>query len=538
MPPNPAPPTSPLFLGSLKPWQSPELQQLGRLSARATLYAFDTPAQARRGLREASPWFQSLGGDWDFFLAERPEAVSPDFMTPAGRTPEWTTLPVPGNWTLHSWDKPHYTNVQMPFSEHPPQVPAENPTGLYQRSFHVPANWQRRRTVLHFGGAESVLYVWLNGEFVGLSKDSRLPAEFDITPHLRSGENLLACAVVKWSDASFIEDQDQWWMGGLHREVYLYSTPATFIQDVQVRAEPDTDLSGGTLDVAITLGLEEPLLGFGGSVSVQLYGPDGQGIFPEPLPALPRSPTTPRTQLRFSASLTAVRLWSAEQPQLYTAVISLHAPDGTLLDCTSLRTGFRRVEVRDRQLLINSQPVRILGVNRHDHDDRRGSAVTREGMRQDALLMKRHNVNAVRASHYPNDPYWLDLCDELGLYVFDEANIESHAFYHDAVPRRPLRRRLSRRADCGWWSATRTTPRVIVWSLGNESGYGPNHDALAGWIRRRDPSRPLHYEGAVGGGRLVGGPEPPPTWSARCTRPPRRSWPGRWTAPIQSGSAR
>ena len=490
------PHTSPLLLGSLKPWQSPELQQLGRLNARATLYPFDTPEQALKGEREASPWYQSLGGDWEFFLAGRPEAVSPQFMTEAAQTPDWTTIPVPGNWTLHSWDKPHYTNVQMPFAQPPPQVPVDNPTGLYRRSFRLPPGWAERRTVLHFGGAESVLYVWVNGEFVGLSKDSRLPAEFDLTPHLRSGENLLACAVIKWSDASFIEDQDQWWMGGLHREVYLYSTPHTFLQDVQVRAEPGADLKGGELEVTVTLGLEEPLGGFTGSVSVQLYGPDGEKVFAEPLSALPRSPTTPRTQLRFSASLTAVRLWSAEEPQLYSVVVSLHAQDGAAADCTALNTGFRRVEVRGRQLLINGQPVRILGVNRHDHDDRRGSAVTREGMRQDALIMKRHNINAVRASHYPNDPYWLDVCDELGLYVFDEANIESHAFYHelcqDARYAAAFLERGLRMVE-----RDKNHPAVIVWSLGNESGYGPNHDALAGWIRRRDPSRPLHYEGAV-----------------------------------------
>ncbi|GGR10816.1 glycoside hydrolase family 2 TIM barrel-domain containing protein [Deinococcus ruber] len=489
--------SSPLLLGSVKPWQSPELQQLGRLPARATLYPFADPEQARAGRREASPWVQMLNGEWDFLLVDRPEDVPASFV--AGAVPPgWTTLPVPGNWTLHTADRPHYTNVQMPFPELPPQVPAANPTGLYRRSFQIPAAWQTRRTVLHVGGAESVLYVWVNGQMVGLSKDSRLPAEFDLTPYLTDGENTLACAVVKWSDASFIEDQDQWWMGGIHREVYLYSTPHTHLQDVQVRAQPSDDGADGTLEVMIGVGTAELLTGLpsGAQALVQLYAPGGEAVFAQPLAPSPRAANLPRHQLRFTAPVPAPELWSAERPALYTAVVLLYAPDGTLHDCTSVRCGFRRVEVRNRQLLINGQPVRILGVNRHDHDDQRGSAVTREGMRQDALLMKRHNINAVRASHYPNDPYWLDLCDELGLYVFDEANIESHAFYHDLCSD-PRYASAFLERGLRMVERDKNHSAIIVWSLGNESGYGPNHDALAGWIRHRDPTRPLHYEGAV-----------------------------------------
>lgn len=479
---------SPLLLSTVKPWQSPELQSLGRLPARATLYPFGDEQTALGGDRDASPWVQLLNGDWDFLLVDRPEAVPADFMADDSDLTPWMTLPVPGNWTLHSWDKPHYTNVQMPFAELPPSVPANNPTGLYRKAFTLPESWTPRRTVLHLGGAESVLYVWLNGVFVGLSKDSRLPAEFDLTPHLRPGENMLACAVIKWSDASFVEDQDGWWMGGLHREVYLYSTPTTFLEDVQVRAQPD-----GGLNVTVSLGGADTA---GAQVSVHLYGPDGQAALPAALVPVPREARTPRGQLFFAAEVPSPEPWSAERPTLYTVLVCLHAPDGNLHDCTSVRTGFRHVEVRDRQLLVNGQAVRILGVNRHDHSGTRGSAVTRAEMRQDALLMKQHNINAVRASHYPNDPHWLDLCDELGLYVFDEANIESHAFYHELCQDA---RYASAFLERGLRMVERDKnhPAIIVWSLGNESGYGPNHDALAGWIRHRDPSRPLHYEGAV-----------------------------------------
>lgn len=503
--------TSPLLLGSVKPWQSPELQGLGRLSARATLYHYADVRSAQTAQREQSPWLHLLNGEWDFRLVERPEAVPATFMSESGMTdcdmtetaapPAWSTVPVPGNWTLHTDDRPHYTNVQMPFSERPPTVPVANPTGLYRRTFDLPAHWDGRRTVLHFGGAESVLYVWVNGAFVGLSKDSRLPAEFDLSPHLRPGMNLLACAVVKWSDASFIEDQDGWWMGGLHREVYLYSTPRTFVQDVQVRAQPGGADAASTLEVTVSV---EGQLTTGSQVSAQLYGSDGQAVFAEPLAPLPRQPRTPGGQLLFAAEVADPQLWSAEVPALYTVVISVHAPDGSLHDCTSVRTGFRRVEVTDRQLLINGQAARILGVNRHDHSDTRGSAVTREDMRRDALLMKRHNINAVRASHYPNDPYWLELCDELGLYVFDEANIESHAFYHDLC-HDPRYASAFLERGLRMVERDKNHPSIIVWSLGNESGYGPNHDALAGWIRHRDPTRPLHYEGAVAVAGWAGG---------------------------------
>lgn len=487
---------SPLQFGAIKPWQSPELQQLNRLPARATLYPFASASSALEGNREASPWFISLEGEWNFLMAANPETVPTTFLTDDSL--HWTTLPVPSNWTLHGHDFPHYTNVQMPFPEHPPQVPQANPTGLYKRVFKLPKGWDGRRTVLHVGGAESVLYVWFNGRLVGLSKDSRLPAEFDLTAFLQTGENVLVCAVVKWSDASFIEDQDNWWMGGLHREVYLYSTPKTFIQDVFVQATPDADLTSGQLEVTVSLNLEHPVQHSvsAARVRVQLYDSEHQPVWNEPLVPLPKRGSLPRQQLEFAAVVEAPQLWSAEIPSLYTVVISLDDENNQLLDCTATATGFRRIEIRDRQLLVNDQAVRILGVNRHDHDDVRGSAVTRAHMERDAHLMKQHNINAVRASHYPNDPYWLELCDRLGLYVFDEANIESHAFYfelcHDARYASAFLERGLRMVE-----RDKNHPSVIVWSLGNESGYGPNHDALAGWIRHRDPSRPLHYEGAV-----------------------------------------
>lgn len=494
----------PFHHGSIKTWTTPELLQLNRLPMRATSTPFPGPDLARTLDREKSPWFLSLDGPWDFHLAPRPEAVPENFFTEdfhAARDQGWSPLPVPSNWTMHGYDYPHYTNVQMPFPHEPPSVPVENPTGLYRKRFHLPADWQGRRTVLHVGGAESVLYVWCNGTFVGLSKDSRLPAEFDLTPFLRPGsDNLITAAVIKWSDATFIEDQDQWWMGGIHRECFLYSTGPVHLADIFAQPGLSADLKTGLLNVEVMLGFpDQPEPGW--AVSLELLDSDGKnGLTRQPLHRFEaqdlQAGAANRLRHLFSFKLPKPKLWSAESPHLYTLVTTLTSPSGEVIESTACRIGFRRIEISDRQLLINGQPVRIHGVNRHEHDPDSGKVVSRESMRRDALLMKLHNINAVRTSHYPNDPFWYDLCDELGLYVIDEANLESHAFNHYLC-------RDTRYApaflDRGLRMVERDKnhPSIILWSLGNESGYGPNHDGMAGWIRQRDPSRPLHYEGVM-----------------------------------------
>lgn len=491
-----------LQTGSLKSWQSPATLSYNRIPARATLYPYPTAALARRNDRARSPWWYSLDGEWDFKLVARPEEVPSDFVQPGfAATAEagWSKLPVPSNWTMHGHDRPHYTNVIMPFPEQPPTVPTANPTGLYRRVFTVPADWQGRRTILHVGGAESVLYVWVDGQPVGLAKDSRLPSEFDLTAYVRAGAtHELAAVVVKWSDATFIEDQDQWWMGGIHREVYLYSQADYHIADAFVRGEVDEGLHRGTLKVEMRIGAPDEWAK-GCRLRVQLYDAAGRAVWPQAREQ--DFPTNDfwlnaRKIIQFEAPVARPDLWSDEQPRLYTAVLTLLAPGGRAVEHTACRVGFRRIEVRDRQLLINGRPVRIHGVNRHDHDDARGKAVTREGMRQDVLVMKRHNLNAVRTSHYPNDAHWYDLCDEYGLYVIDETNAEAHAFYNEMCRDTQYAPALLDRA-MRMVERDKNHPSIIAWSLGNESGYGPNHDAMAGWIRHRDPGRPLHYEGAI-----------------------------------------
>jgi beta-galactosidase len=489
------------ILGATRSWVHPETIQLGRLPARATLTPYPDIESAKA--RGTSPWVISLNGDWRFTLAPRPEAVPDGFAQPGFDDAAWSTLPVPSNWTMHGYDRPQYTNVQMPFDLAPPNVPDENPTGLYRTRFSLPDGWDGRRVVLHVGGAESVLYVWLNGAPVGMGKDSRLPQEFDLTPFLaQSDSNQLALAVVKWSDASFIEDQDQWWMGGVFRNVFLYSTGRAYIADVFAEAAPDTAFEDGTLIVTTRLGFSgRPENGW--TIESQLYDSDGNAVLAEPPTKAVRADNRnynpyrgPLGRLVQTAEVMRPKLWSSEAPYLYTVVVSLTSPEGELVEATSCRVGFRRVEMGDRELLINGRPVLIRGMNRHEHDPVRGKAITREGMLADVRLMKQFNVNAVRASHYPNAEAWYDLCDEYGLYVIDEANLEAHAFLHDLC-RDP--RYAAQFVERGLRMVERDKnhPCVIIWSLGNESGYGPNHDAMAGLIRALDPSRPLHYEGAT-----------------------------------------
>jgi beta-galactosidase len=499
-----------LTQGAVRTWTHPETISVGRLPARASLWPFPTQEAAKayrpdRMTPEVSPFVRSLNGDWRFQLVERPDAIPEAFVRPDFDDAAWADLPVPSNWTMHGHDRPHYTNVQMPFGEAPPNVPDQNPTGLYRTTFQVPADWDGRRIVLQIGGAESVLYVWVNGAPVGMGKDSRLPQDFDITALVRPGsDNLLACAVVKWSDASFIEDQDQWWMGGIHRDVRIYSTAPTYLADVFARAGLDDDYRDGRLKITTRLGFSgEPEDGWW--VEAQLYDDAGTPVLAQPLRNKVKAATKgynpylgPLGSMTFEARVDAPALWSSETPNLYTLVVSLGRADEEPVEITSCRIGFRRVELGDRQLLINGKPVLIAGMNRHEHDPVRGKAITRESMIADIKLMKAFNVNAVRCSHYPNAEAWYDLCDAYGLYLVDEANIEAHAFLFTLCDDpRYASQFLERGARMV--ERDKNHPSIILWSLGNESGYGANHDAMAGWIRHRDPSRPLHYEGGMWG---------------------------------------
>ncbi|NBD38762.1 MAG: beta-galactosidase, partial [Verrucomicrobia bacterium] len=477
------------MVGSLPAWRWPTCHEMNRLPMRSPFPRHRSVAAARAG--RGSPFEKSLDGEWEFLGLARPEEVTDTMLASPARDLDWGTMPVPANWTLHGFGQPHYTNVRMPFPGDPPEVPDANPTGVYRRCFRIAKEWQGRPLHLEVGGAESVLFVFCNGRFVGMGKDSRLASEFDLTPFADPGkENLLVLVVVKWSDASYVEDQDQWWMGGLHRGVRLLSPAPVHMADVQLRAEVSDDLGAGTLSGWVRVRSET-----GGEKKIrlawQLLDPGGKPVGEKESTILPGRCghlDQLHREAKFEIKVDRPLLWNAEEPQLYTLTLELTC--GRAREATVLTTAFRKVEIRSGQLCLNGQPLRIHGVNRHEHDPDHGKAVPLARMWEDARLMKALNLNAVRTSHYPADPRWYDICDKVGLYVVDEANIESHAF-HNTLCRDPAYATAFLERVKRMVLRDKNHPCVLLWSLGNESGYGPNHDAAAAWTRHYDPGRPL-----------------------------------------------
>ena len=472
----------------------------------------------------------SLDGDWNFQLLDRPDQ---------GPSKRWQTIPVPGLWTMINGqqpfgDKPIYTNTQMPFDQLPPTVPSENPTGIYEREFSLPSSWKNKRVVLSIGGFESVAILSINGKEVGVAKDSRLASEFDITDFITSGSNRVQIKVIKWSDACFIEDQDQWWHGGITRSVKLFATEDVFIERLYATPGLEVNNKVGTLNVRAHINSinEADISNY--KLRVRVVGAKGADktaiVLNRPKPqwteksaeekragddfflarywdgSMPKAqyeayretePDIPGP-LEISLRVPGISPWSAESPTLYDVEYELIDPSGQVIEVTTQKIGFRRVEVKGKDLLVNGKPVIIYGINRHDFNRQTGRVLTRELMRQDLLELKRWNFNAVRTSHYPNDPAFLDLCDELGFYVVGEANIESHAFQETLCnDQKYLNAWVDRMARMVQRDIHH--PSVILWSLGNESGAGLNHRAAAAYTRHFDPSRPLHYEGAIRG---------------------------------------
>ena len=477
-------------------WENPQLVAVNRLPIHATgmPYADETTALSRDTSR--SPWVQSLDGEWQFYLAPNPQSAPDRFFAEDFDASSWDLIEVPGNWTMQGYDKPIYCNVKMPIPNTPPHVPHDdNPTGLYRREFDLPGHWQGRRVILHFGGVESFFYVWVNGQKVGLSKDSRLPAEFDITDYLHPGRNTVVSEVIRWSDGSFLEDQDHWRMAGMYRPVWLYSLPVYFLADVFAQPELDHGYKDGNLKVVAKLG-GDIRQAHGCRIEMQLFDGEGNPVFDHYIAQAFEHSDSRADQVVMQQKIAYPKKWSHEMPNLYTLVVRLCDQSGEPIQYYSHRVGFRKVEIRDREFLINGRAVYIRGVNRHEHEERRGKAVTFDSMLTDIRLMKQHNINAVRTSHYPNDERWYDLCDEYGLYVWDEANIETHSLYN-RLCHLPEWRTAFLERGARMVERDKNHPSIVVWSLGNESGYGANHDMLAGWVRGYDPARLVHYEGAI-----------------------------------------
>jgi beta-galactosidase len=488
-------------------WEDPLVNGINRLPARATSISYDKYEDAVRAQRQSSGRYKSLNGQWDFFFSPTAHGAPADFHKPGFNTRGWNKLPVPANWEMHGFGTAIYTNQIYPFVPvNPPYIPEDdNPTGCYRTTFTVPSRWNDMQITLEFGGVSSAYYVWINGDFVGYAEDSYLPSQFDITPFLKKGENLLAVKVHKYSDGKYLEDQDHWRLGGIQRDVYITASPKVQLFDFQVRTILDDYSRDATLEIRPEFRVFDNASYAGYHLHVQLIDPSGKNVFDKPLDfeiARQIEEVYPAwSSVKFaliSAHVKNPLKWTAETPNLYTLVFDLKDNRGRTVEYRSVKTGFRKLEIRHGEFLVNGKSELLFGVNRHDHHQYNGKVVSYEDMLRDVQLMKQYNLNAVRTAHYPNDARFLELCDEYGLYVIDEANIETHRIGGKLsnnsqwiLPHMERGMRMVLR--------DKNHPSIVFWSLGNESGYGPNHAAMAQWIKEYDPTRFIHYEGGMDG---------------------------------------
>lgn len=494
------------------PWEDPRITEINRDRARATSYSYSTIEAAIINDREKSERYQSLNGEWDFRFAPKPGDAPADFYRT--KVVGWGKIPVPSNWEMQGYGAPIYKSAVYPFRPiNPPHAPTDhNAVGSYQRSFTIPENWNGMNITLHFGAVSSAFKVWLNGKYVGYGEDSMLPSEFNITPYLLDGENIVSVQVRRWTAGSYLQDQDHWRLSGIQREVFLMAEPKVRIADFFVQTKLDKDYKGADLLIRPRL---ENLTGDsiqGYTLSAMLYDAQGNevldsaiikeanAIFNEIYPRL--------DNVKFgmlSYHLDDPNKWSDETPYLYTLVLSLSDASETILEAKSCKVGFRSIEFdkETAKLLINGKKTYLYGVNRHDHDPIKGKALTREDIRNDVRQIKKFNFNCIRTAHYPNDPYFYDLCDEYGILVIDEANHETHGIggllsnnpnWYSAIMERTVR----------MVERDKNHPSVIIWSLGNEAGRGPATALTAAFCHDYDITRPVHYEPAMGDHKLEG----------------------------------
>jgi len=475
-------------------WQNPEVIAINKEPGHASLVSFQDAATAQTFDAATSENYLLLNGEWKFKFLEKPADTPADFYKPDFADTDWDMIEVPSNWQVKGYGQPIYTNITHPFPVNPPVVPEDkNETGLYRRTFEIPANWDGREIFLHFAGVQSAMYVYVNGEQVGYSQGSMTPAEFNVTDFVNPGDNSLAVWVIRWSDGSYLEDQDFWRLSGIYRDVFLMARPQTFIRDFHIVTDLDYHYKNADLNidfkvnnasaktvkklkVAVTINDEN--IGFAESVDV------------------PKIKSGEEVTAQFTKEIKSPKLWSAEIPNLYTITFELKDGDD-VLEAISRKIGFREVELKNGQVLINGQAPYFKGVNRHEIEPETGRVVTEKLMRKDIELMKQHNINAVRTSHYPNDPRWYELCDEYGLYVMDEANVESHdtwATYKIYLDEKPEWQQAFITRGERVVQRDKNHASVVMWSMGNETGYGTAFDNMYIAMKAIDPTRPIHYE--------------------------------------------
>lgn len=485
-------------------WENPLVVGINKRPGHVPLGAYADVAAAVNGDRKASPYVCFLNGTWKFHLAPSPEEVPTGFEIESFDDSTWAQIQVPGNWQLQGFDdKPLYINMHYPFEPDPPYVPAANPTGCYRTTFVFEPGWAGRDILLLFESVDSAFYAWINGQRVGYSQDSRLPAEFDITPYVNQGVNTLVVQVMRYSDGTYLECQDMWRMSGIQRDVIIYSKPHICLEDFTIRTLFDEQYTDATLYVEARITRNPEMSDY--QVEAMLYDATGGPALTEPMKASVSGRTSDSIRPPDKTACAIMQQivhqpcqWTAETPYLYLLVLTLKDSQGAAIDFESCRVGFREIEIKGGTLLLNGKRLVIRGVNRHEHHPERGRAVTEEDMRRDIILMKQLNFNAVRTSHYPNHPTWYDLCDEYGMYVIDEANVETHGV-NGELSHNPLWVHAYMERAIRLVLRDKNHACVLLWSLGNESGVGPHHAAMANWIRAYDPSRFVHYEGGRAG---------------------------------------
>lgn len=479
-------------------WEQPEVVAVNREPMKATFFNFETREKALAGDKAASANYRSLDGTWSFAYSATPYGRPQNFYKNDYDVSGWKTIQVPGMIQAQGYGKPVFTNIKYPFPMNEPLIPhAMNEVGSYKRSFDVPAHWDGRDVFLHIGAAGAAYYIWVNGQQVGYSEDSKLPSEFNLTRFIQPGKNTIAIEVYRWADGSYLEDQDFWRVSGIERSVYLYAEPKARLRDFKVTASLDKPRYADGV-----FALDAQFAGQPGAGEIVATVFDGSKVV-----LTTRAPVS-GAAVALKGVIANVKPWSAETPHLYQMLVEYKDAGGKLLSATARKIGFRTVEVADGEVRVNGKRIMIKGVNRHEHDPETYRVISLETMRRDIEMMKKGNVNAVRTSHYPNDPRWYELTDEYGLYVMDEANIESHEYMEagdravDAKRREAIQLgykshwavghldRISRMVE-----RDKNHPSIIFWSLGNEAGTGPNFENAAKWIRKNDPTRLISYLG-------------------------------------------
>ena len=470
----------------MKLWENIKIDGINRLEARSHFKSFPNRELALLGENKYTHNFKNLNGSWKFLFLDAPEYSPEGFYKEEFNTDAWDNIVVPGNWQLQGYGKMHYSDLWYNFPINPPYVPTENPTGIYKRKFTIDKSWLGEKIILKFNGVDSSYNVWINGVEVGYSKGARIQAEFDITDLVRIGENECCVRVYQWSDGTYLEDQDMWWLSGIFRDVELYTEPICGVEDIKIVTDLDSEYIDATLDIDLKFRDNRNK-----NIKFELLDRNKNIVFEDVI-------NVENKVVNYSKKVTNPLKWSAEEPNLYTLLVSVY-DNNKLIQVIPQKVGFRKIELKGEVFLVNGVAIKFKGVNRHDYNPRNGRVVAREEMIKDIVLMKQHNINAIRTAHYPNSYYIYDLCDEYGMYVIDETDLECHGFEltgdykwisDDPAWEASYVNRMTRMIE-----RDKNHPCILMWSLGNESAFGCNFKAMAKTAKEMDPTRLVHYEG-------------------------------------------